>query len=125
MRSAMRFVRLVAASWFATFAFWSTFAACIDTPADPSIPAARVQASWDPLACGDPHRVVIELEDEGGSASASSTPCARGGLAIDLDHFGLYRGRVYAWDAGTVRSVTPVQLNVDHAVLHWQVVTPR
>jgi hypothetical protein len=120
----MRFVIYILAPWLATLAFWSTFSACIDTPYEPLPPAARIQASWDPLACGDPHRVAIELEDEGGATTSASTPCARGGLTLDLDHFGVYRGRVYAWEAGEVRSVTPVRLEVDQSIVHWQITTP-
>ena len=29
-------------------------------------PASRLVPSWDPLACGTPHRVVLELEHEDG-----------------------------------------------------------
>ncbi|MBX3158551.1 MAG: hypothetical protein KF773_21455 [Deltaproteobacteria bacterium] len=121
----MRFALRVGLPWLATLAFWAAFVACIDTPLEPAPPAARVQATWDPLRCGRPYRVVIELEDEGGAPSSSSSPCVRGGLTLDLAHFGVYLGRVYAWEAGQVRSVTPVRLAVDEPVLHWQVETPR
>lgn len=124
----MRFVIYIGSSCLATLAFWTIFiatlSACLDTPLAPSPPAARIQASWDPLACGPPHRVAIELEDDGGAEVSSSAPCTLGGIALDLAHFGVYRGRVYAWEAGEIRSVTPVRLDVDQPVLWWQVETP-
>jgi len=123
----MRLVALVLSPWLATLLFWLAFTACIDSPPDledgPSV--ARVIVQWDPLACGPPHRVAVELEDEAGVRLSSSTPCNAGSLAIDTLHFGLYYGRVYAWEAGEdIRSVTPVRLVVDEVVVRWLIATP-
>src|SRR5512146_180969 len=82
----------------ATLGFWTCFGACVDAPAPPPLPQARIVAAWDPLACGEePHRVVVELVDEAGAPLSVSAPCTIGGLTIDAPHFGVYRGRVYAW----------------------------
>ena len=122
----MQFVLLVLTPWFATFLFWSTFVACIDTPLVDAPAAARVVASWDPLACGEPHRVVVELADDVGAEVSASTPCASGGLALDVPHYGVYYGRVYAWSAGDpIRSVVPVRLVVDEPIVQWTIATPR
>lgn len=110
----------------AAIAFWSLFAACVvpDVPDDPE-PVARLIASWDPLACGEPHRVVLELEDEDGNPLSSSTPCWLGGLAVDVPRWGWYTGRLYTWVAGQpIRSIRPVTLAVDAAIVRWQVDTP-
>ena len=105
--------------------FWTLFAACVANVPDDPEPVARLLASWDPLACGDPHRVVLELEDESGNRVASSTPCWLGGIAVDLPSWGFYTGRLYTWVAGApIRSITPVTLVVDAAVIRWQVATP-
>jgi hypothetical protein len=120
----MRLLIGVGSSWFVTSLFWLAFVACIDAPVDPPEPQSRVVASWDPRRCGDPHRVVLELEDEAGARVSTSATCALGGLAVNVAHFGVYRGRVYAWDRGEIRSVTPVVLAVDEPVLHWLIETP-
>jgi hypothetical protein len=100
--------------------------ACIDHP--PSFeapPSARVVFSWDPLACGAPHRIVIELEDEAGVPLSSSVPCALGGITVEAPHFGVYLGRLYAWEAGRpIRSITPLRLYVDEPIARWIVATP-
>lgn len=110
----------------ATALFWLTFGACVDAPLPPDPPQARLVASWDPLVCGDPHRVVVELEDADGVPLSRSAPCAVGGLSLDVPHFGIYQGRVYAWASGpTMRSVEPVHLTIDEPVVQWLVDTPR
>ena len=110
----------------ASAAFWLTFGACVDVPQPREVPQARVVASWDPLACGRPHRVVIELEDEAGAPLTLSAPCALGGLTIDAPHFGIYRGRIYAWELGeAIRSIVPVELAIDEPLIRWMVETPR
>lgn len=87
---------------------------------------ARVVTAWDPLACGDPHRVAVELVDDDGVMVSASTPCNIGGLTLDVAHFGSYRGRVYAWTLDAlVRSVAPLELVVDQAIVHCMVATPR
>ena len=116
----------IGSTTLATVAFWSVFGACVDTPLPRDEPQARVIAAWDPLQCGEPHRVVIELEDEAGIPLASSAPCAVGTLTLDAPRFGLYRGQIYAWTLdGTVRSIAPLELAVDAPVLRWYVPTPR
>jgi hypothetical protein len=110
----------------ATAACWFCAGACVDTPLAPAPPQARLVASWDPLACGEPHRVVVELEDDAGVPLAASTPCALGELVIDAPHFGIYRGRIYAYALGEpIRSIVAVELTIDEPVVQWVVQTPR
>jgi hypothetical protein len=105
---------------------WIALGACIDAPAESGSPLARVVTGWDPLACGDPHRVAVELADDDGVLVSASTPCNIGGLALDVAHFGSYHGRVYAWALDVpVRSVAPLELMVDQAIVHCMVATPR
>jgi hypothetical protein len=121
----MRLAALVLSPWLATAMFWLAFGACIDTPSsdDPSI--ARVIVIWDPLACGDPHRIAVELEDQDGYRLSGSAPCNSGSVTIDTAHYGIYYGRVYAWRAGeTIRSVTPLRMLVDEPIVRWWIVTP-
>lgn len=100
-------------------------AGCLDAPPPPPAPPiARLVVAWDPAACGDPHRVALELEDDAGVRASSSAPCWRGGLELDLGGFGVYRGRIYRWAAGEVRAATDVRLVVDDAVVHWWVTLP-
>ena len=119
-----------ATTLIATAAFWLTFgtcvSGCVDQPVEPPEPQARIIASWDPLDCGEPHRVVVELEDDAGAPISGSVPCEVGGLTLDLRHWGIYRGRIYAWTLGLViRSVLAVRLDVDAPVVAWTVATPR
>ena len=103
--------------------FWLVFASCvIAPPEDPPPPAARIVISWDPRACGEPHRVVVELEDEDGIGVTSSVPCVIGAITLDAPRWGVYRGRFYATWAGDepVRSVTPITLAVDAPIVRWQ-----
>ena len=110
----------------ATFGFWTCFGACVDAPLPRSPPQAKVVAAWDPLVCGDPHRVVVELEDDDGVPLSVSAPCTLGGLTIDAPHFGVYRGRIYAWELGKPeRSFASVHLIVDEPIVRWDVETPR
>lgn len=121
----MRLVLLVLSPWLATLAFWLCFTACIDTPMPSDPPIARVIVVWDPLGCGEPHRVAVELEDFDGNKLSSSTACATGSITLDTAHYGVYYGRIYAWEAGKdIRSVTPVRLNVDEPIVRWLVATP-
>lgn len=100
--------------------------ACIDAPVEAEVPPiARVIVHWDPLACGDPHRVAVELEDDAGARLSSSTACTTGSLVLDTAHYGLYYGRIYAWRAGEeIRAVTPVRLVIDEPIVRWLVATP-
>ena len=101
-------------------------AACIDAPVERGAPFARLVAAWDPLACGDPHRVVIELGDDDGAGVSSSTPCNIGGLTVDVAHFGIYRGRIYAWVLGAaIRSEAAIEVTIDRPIVQWMVATPR
>jgi hypothetical protein len=109
----------------AALACGASLTACLDGPSFEAPPSARIIVQWDPLACGAPHRVAIELEDEAGAPISSSVPCALGAVAVEAPHLGVYFGRVYAWTAGEpIRSITPVRLYVDEAVVRWLVPTP-
>jgi len=100
--------------------------ACLDAPLEPGPAVARLVTSWDPLACGEPHRIVIELEDDDGVRVSASTPCTLGALTLDVSHFGSYRGQIYAWAlAAPIRSVTPLELTIDEPIVHRLVATPR
>jgi hypothetical protein len=123
----MRFLVWIGSPVLLTVAFWSSFVACIDAPAPEIPPAARIVAAWDPLACGEPHRVVVELEDEAGVMIAASTRCASGMLTLDAPHYGIYRGRLYAWELETdveIRSVMAIHMAVDEPIVRWWVATP-
>lgn len=122
----MRIVAWIGWSWGASLVFWVVFGACVvEAPDAAEPPAARLITSWDPLACGEPHRVVVELEDDDGAGLAGSAPCAHGELALDLRRWGIYRGRVYSWVLDhPIRSVTPVSLTIDAPIVRWQVATP-
>lgn len=100
--------------------------ACLTTlPDDDRPPAARVVVQWDPLACGEPHRVVLELEHDDGTDASSSVPCVIGSMTIDLPQWGIYFGRFYGWMAGEpLRREEPVTLTVDAPVIHWQLSEP-
>ena len=55
----------------------------------------------------------------------TTAPCNAGSLTIDTNHFGIYYGRVYAWEAGEeIRSVVPVRLVIDAPVVRWWIATP-
>ncbi len=127
MSRRMRFLIWIGSPWLATLVVWTVFVACIDTPEDPPPPIARLVAAWDPLSCGAPHRVAIELEDEAGYMISGSTPCALGSLTLDAPHFGIYRGRIYAWDLEQpmIRSITALHMTVDEPIVRWFVETPR
>jgi hypothetical protein len=101
--------------------------ACIDSPPGPAATSgAKIVVQWDPLACGTPHRIAVELEDEEGLPLSSSAPCALGGLSFGAPHLGVYVGRAYAWTAGQpIRSITPVRIVVDEPVVRWIVETPQ
>lgn len=120
----------VTCSWLVTFFLWACigicFGGCIDAPLeeDPA-PITRIVIAWDPRRCGEPHRVVLELADEAGTAVSASTPCAIGMLALDADRLGFYEGRLYSWIAGEpIRSVVLLRLEVDTPLARWIVETP-
>ena len=101
-------------------------AACLDEPLAPGPSAARLIVGWDPLACGDPHRVALELDDDSGARQSVSAPCNLGGLGLGISHYGIYRGRIYAWALDApARTSTPVELTIDQPIVEWFVATPR
>ncbi len=122
----MRGLRVIRCSvpWGAVL-LWAVFAACLDTPGAPGAAVARLVVAWDPLACGAPHRVAVELDDEAGVRVSASTPCSLGAVTVDVGHTGAYHGRIYAWAIGEpVRSVTAIDVVIDQAVVRRQVATP-
>lgn len=130
VRPLLAFGSWIGSTVVVTAAFWLLFgtcvSGCVDQPLPDLEPQARIVASWDPLLCGDPHRVVVELEDDDGAPLSGSVPCGIGGLTLDVRHWGVYRGRVYAWSLGPViRSVLTVRLDVDAPIVSWTLDTPR
>jgi hypothetical protein len=108
---------------------WTVFAACIDAPPGPRLSLARLVVGWDPLACGEPHRLVVELRDDDGAVVSASTPCSLGTLAVDVAHLGSYRGRIYAWALDqpprpTAPSELTIELTIDQPIVHWDVMVP-
>lgn len=99
---------------------------CLDQPLPASPGAARLIVGWDPLGCGEPHRVALELEADSGAKLAASAPCNLGSLSLPISQFGIYRGRIYAWTLGApIRSIMAVELTVDEPIVEWFVATPR
>jgi hypothetical protein len=120
----------IGSTLFASALFWAVFSmcvsGCVDMPMPDPEPQARIVVAWDPLVCGEPHRVVIELEDNDGAKLSRSVPCGAGGITIDVPRWGVYRGRIYAWTLGPeIRSVMQVRVDVDAPVIYWNVETPR
>ena len=117
----------VTSSWLAGVAFWLVFGACIDTPVPESPPIVRLVATWDPLACGEPHRVAIDLADDAGDIVSKSAPCALGSLAIDVPHAGEYRGQAYAWELGAPADgsdrTVDLDVEVTAPITRWQLAT--
>ena len=99
---------------------------CLTTsPDEDPEPAARLVAMWDPLTCANPHRVVLELEDDDGASLSMSAPCALGSLALDVPRWGIYYGRFYGWELGQpIRGVAPVTIMIDAPVIRWQLSAP-
>ena len=126
MRGRMRSLFLVLCSpGFAAALASTAFAACLDAPVGQGPSVARLVVAWDPLACGEPHRIAIELADDTSASLSASSPCNLGGLTVDVSHFGSYHGRLYAWALDApVRSVMPVELVIDQPITRWDVVTP-
>lgn len=99
--------------------------ACLDTPSPHDPAVAEVVTTWNPLICGDPHRVEVELADVDGVTSSASAPCELGVVALDLAHFGSYTGRVYAWAIGEpARSIVPITVAITQPVVRQQIATP-
>jgi hypothetical protein len=110
----------------ASVLFWLVFASCVIAPPEDPPLLARIVISWDTRACGAPHRVVVELEDEDGIGITSSVPCGIGALSLDAPRWGIYRGRFYStWAVDEpVRSVTPVTIAVDAPIVRWPLAAP-
>ncbi len=124
-RRMRQLIILLVSPLVATVMFWASFAACVDNPVTGDPPVAKLVATWDPLACGDPHRIVVELADDSGAMISGSTLCAIGGLTVDASHYGTYRGRIYSWQDGQpIRSISPIEIELDQPLVRWQVMTP-
>ncbi|HEV7553874.1 MAG TPA: hypothetical protein VGO00_00380 [Kofleriaceae bacterium] len=112
----------VVSSVVATGVFWTLFAACVDQPVPPSPPQSRLVGTWDPLGCGDPHRIAVELEDDDGAPLSTSVPCDHGSFTLDIPHFGIYRGRVYAWTLGQANhTLVPLTISIDQPIVELPV----
>jgi hypothetical protein len=106
---------------------WTAFAACVDAPVGEPPPIARLVVGWDPLACGAPHRIAVELADEmdGGAAAAQSAPCNAGGVTVDVAQRGRYRGRVYAWGPGAIAAAArSFEVTIDAPIVAWTTEPP-
>jgi len=122
----MKLVPLIALPSVACVLFWSAFTACvIEPPPDPPPPAARIVLAWDPAGCVDPHRVVVELEDEDGIDISSSAPCWLGAVTLDAPSWGIYRGRFYSWVLDQpISDVRRIEITVDAPIVRWQLSPP-
>ncbi|MGE0546927.1 MAG: hypothetical protein AB7O24_04990 [Kofleriaceae bacterium] len=121
----MRYIVLVVAPWLLGLGFWSAFACITSVPDPDDSPAVDLVVSWDPTACGSPHRVVVELEADSGAQIGTSTLCAIGQLALAIPEFGVYRGRVFSWQLGhPIRSIMPVTISLDTRLVRWEIATP-
>jgi hypothetical protein len=105
---------------------WS-YVAC---NADPIIPDATVQArltvTWDARVCDQPHDVVLELEDTAGVDLDAVATCDAGSIELDIVHWGVYRGRIFArTPSGRDHSSVELHVDVDKPVVHRAVATPR
>jgi hypothetical protein len=110
----------------ASFLFWLFFGACIAAEPPSGGPQASVIVEWDPTACGDPHRIAFELAADNEPTLSRSAPCALGALELDGVAYGAYHGRIYAWQLGeAIRSIAPVEMEIDQRVVRWPVATPR
>lgn len=122
----MRIVAVAASPvWFSILCVVA-LAACLDAPMGESAAGARIIVVWEPLACGEPHRVAVELADEAGVMISASAPCTIGAVTLEAPHFGAYAGRIYAWAAGRPnRSIAEVTIYVEESVVRWEVATPE
>ena len=93
-----------------------TLVGCVDRPLGADPPSARVIAAWDPLACGAPHRVCVELD--GDVAIEASAPCELGSVTLDVPSFGAFYVRAGP-DVADLREVG--ELVVDQPVVAWEV----
>jgi hypothetical protein len=99
---------------------------CSTTSMPDATPQARLVVNWDPLVCGAPHRVVLELEDDAGVSTSESVPCEIGSITLDVTHWGVYRARIYAWTPDTTPySIVFMRLDIDQQIIYLTVETPR
>ncbi|HEY1558592.1 MAG TPA: hypothetical protein VGF94_27405 [Kofleriaceae bacterium] len=113
-------------SWAGVLAFWALFGACVAAEPPSGAPQAEVIFEWDPTACGDPHRVALELDDDAGEQVSTSVPCELGGAELSALAYGSYRGRIYAWSQGeAAHSIAPLSLDVESRVVRTTVDTPK
>ena len=120
MGRGMRILGWIISPWIATLVFWSTFAACIDTPLEPDPPPSRLVALWNPTSMR--HATSRRARARGRSRApiSASAPCNIGGLALDVATGALSRTdlRVDARTSQSDRSrrVTPRDRCRDRAV---------
>lgn len=105
------------------------FVGCLTSPPEGEVPepVARIVAMWDPLMCGGPHRIAVELEAESGARYSKSAPCQVASVTIDVDHWGFFFARAYSWIAGEPRreeNDIASALSIDAPIVYWQVSVP-
>ena len=109
-------------------AFWAVFGACVDAEVEATPPLSRVLVAWGPLACGDPHRVIIELDAiDDGARVVRSVPCAIGWMALDVPHVGDYRARVDSapdGDGSDATLVDEIELDIETQIVRWTLEAP-
>jgi hypothetical protein len=99
--------------------------ACLASPPAHAPAMAQLVITWDPLACGDPHRVAVELADDAGAQLAGSAPCDVGVVALDVAAYGSYSGRTYAWAIGEpIRSIAPLAIDIGEPEVRQSIATP-
>jgi len=118
----------VMAPLVATAVFWTMFGACVDGRPPVASPP-RLIASWNSLACGDPHHVVVELEDEAGARQARAAPCERGSVTLDAPHGGRYRWWISALHVPARSNVgrpgaIAIAVAIDRPIVRWSIMTP-
>ena len=109
-------------------AFAGALFACtvVIPPVPDAQPLARLEATWDVGDCGASHRVVLELEDKAGVPLSTAVACEIGVASLDIMHWGVYLGRIYAQTAeGDVRDEEKLRVDVDASVVEIEVETPR
>lgn len=100
-------------------------AACGNPPPLPDAgPQAQLFAQWNPRTCRGPYRVVIDLEDSAGAPLDGHAPCPAGGAMLDVPHWGIYRGRVFADTHDQDHPQTDVRIEIDEPVVYWMIDTP-
>jgi hypothetical protein len=107
----------------AVVAVWCGLGSLFD-PNERAGPEARLVASWDPITCRDPQRIIVELVGDP-QPVVGSVPCELGTLALVVPHHGTYRGRVISRAIGRRdRDSPPADLEIDDQVVRWTVTPP-